>query len=427
VKPSIPAAVVGGIFFPQSRELGIDPGDTVSPGLLKKIVHAGTQATSFRQASSDLRELAEAEVSTERVWRATERIGKERVGQRQAELAAYAKLPFSDRDRSPTGQVPPVACVQADGGRIQLRNPPLVPSTSAGRSGRFWRETKVACLLSMSSTTHASDPCPELPEMYRNFVHMARLTREIAGAAPLAEEPPQKDRCEEEEANPRPGRPEVLVRSVVATRRPLPEFGPLVAAAAWRRGFAAAERKAFLGDGAAANWSLHKEHFSHYTPILDFLHAMTYVFRGATAGRGLDDAVAVYLRWAQAVWSGRVADVIDELKIRHAELGPPLDTDSDTAPRSIVAESLRYLQNQADRMDYAEYRRQGLPITSAHIESTIKQINRRVKGSEKFWNEAGAEALLQLAADNLSDTHPLDAFWRDRPHRASGRRRYIRS
>ncbi len=31
------------------------------------------------------------------------------------------------------------------------------------------------------------------------------------------------------------------------------------------------------------------------------------------------------------------------------------------------------------------YRRQVLPLTSSHIESAIKQINARVKGTEKFW------------------------------------------
>ena len=65
-------------------------------------------------------------------------------------------------------------------------------------------------------------------------------------------------------------------------------------------------------------------------------------------------------------------------------------------------------------MSYAAYRRQGLPMTSAAIESTIKQMNRRVKGSEKFYQ--GAEPLLQLAADGLSDTEPLRHF-RKRRHR----------
>jgi len=87
-------------------------------------------------------------------------------------------------------------------------------------------------------------------------------------------------------------------------------------------------------------------------------------------------------------------------------------------------EALRYLRNQKSRMRYDEYRRQGLPLTSSHIESTIKQINRRVKGSEKFWSEGGAEALLQLAADYLSETKPLTTFWKERPTHATGQRHY---
>ena len=49
---------------------------------------------------------------------------------------------------------------------------------------------------------------------------------------------------------------------------------------------------------------------------------------------------------------------------------------------------MQYLKNQRSRMNYAEYRKLGLPITSSHIESTIKQINRRMKGTVTpavFW------------------------------------------
>ena len=52
----------------------------------------------------------------------------------------------------------------------------------------------------------------------------------------------------------------------------------------------------------------------------------------------------------------------------------------------------------------------GRPITSAHRESTVKLLNRRVKGSEKYWTERGAEALLQLRADHLSTSQPMLAF-----------------
>jgi hypothetical protein len=72
-------------------------------------------------------------------------------------------------------------------------------------------------------------------------------------------------------------------------------------------------------------------------------------------------------------------------------------------------------------MRYPEYRKQGLPITSTYVESTVKQINRRMKGTEKFWSR-GVEAMLTLVADHLSDTPTLARFWRNRPHRLTGSR-----
>lgn len=72
----------------------------------------------------------------------------------------------------------------------------------------------------------------------------------------------------------------------------------------------------------------------------------------------------------------------------------------------------------------ARYRRLGLPIMSSYAESTVKQINHRVKGTEKFWSEAGAEAILQLRADYLSETQPLTRFWQQRQQTATGQRPY---
>ncbi|QEG27318.1 hypothetical protein GobsT_20720 [Gemmata obscuriglobus] len=63
-------------------------------------------------------------------------------------------------------------------------------------------------------------------------------------------------------------------------------------------------------------------------------------------------------------------------------------------------------------------------IDTSHVESTIRQMNHRVKGSEKFWSESGAEAILQLRADRLSETAPLDDSWDRRQARITGDRRY---
>jgi hypothetical protein len=94
---------------------------------------------------------------------------------------------------------------------------------------------------------------------------------------------------------------------------------------------------------------------------------------------------------------------------RQQALGLPEPKEAGT-PRAQVARSLAYLTNQRGRMKYDEYRKQGLPLTSSLIESTIKQINRRIKGTEKFWDE-GADPMLQLVADRLSQTNAAADFW----------------
>ena len=66
-------------------------------------------------------------------------------------------------------------------------------------------------------------------------------------------------------------------------------------------------------------------------------------------------------------------------------------------------------------MDYARYRRLGLPVTSSLVESRIKQINDRVKGTEKFWDVGGAESILQVRAALLSEDERLDKHMDTRP------------
>lgn len=149
---------------------------------------------------------------------------------------------------------------------------------------------------------------------------------------------------------------------------------------------------------------------------------MTYLFAAATAGRCFHDGWSVYCRWLEWTWQGHVERVIAEVALRQTELGRPEDHESETSPKSIVNKTLTYLQNQKDRMRYDAYRREGLPITSCYIESTIKQINHRVKGTEKVWSPAGGEAVLQLRADYLSDINPMSTFWQHRQNRMTGQR-----
>jgi hypothetical protein len=375
--------------------------------MLRKVVYAGSQSASFRQATKDLEALAETKVSRQRVQRWSKRVGEERVAEVGRQAESYQALPLPQRQKSPTDQVPQVACVMMDGGRIQIRD--RDEASEEKESNGYWRESLVGCCLSMTSREDAQDPCPSIPRTFVDPVRMHDLSREIKGFSGSMDSDVQAPEAAPED---RHGRPEVLVKSVVATRAGQTVFGARLVAEAYGRGFHAARRKAFVADGAASNWTVHKKHFSHYTPIVDFTHAICYVYAAAMAGRTGGAAWHDYVRWAQWLWEGAVDQLIAAVQARSEKLGRPPVGD-EISPAAIVAKALQYFKNQRSRMKYHEYRRLGLPITSSHIESVIKQINRRVKGSEKFWDE-GAEPLLLLAADHLSETNRLDQFWKTR-------------
>ncbi len=320
-------------------------------------------------------------------------------------------MPLPERRKSPTDQIPQLACIQMDGGRIQIRERDLAED-KANKASSHWRETMVGCLLRMTSAEHTEDPCPIIPKTFVDPKRMSELGREIKGFSSSLETAEHPQAPPATSPDDHTEKPKVLVRSVIATRRGSVTLGKRLVAAAYQRGFSAAPKKAFVADGSAANWGVHEKHFSEYTPILDFTHAVCYVWAAALAGRSLETAWPDYVVWAQLLWSGEVNQLIAVVAQRLEQLGPPSD-DDENSPSAVVANTLRYLQNQQSRMKYAEYRKAGLPTTSSHIESTIKQINRRVKGTEKFWDQ-GAEPILQLTADHISETNDLIRFWKNR-------------
>lgn len=419
------------------------------------IVYAGVQNTSFAAGRADLLNLARLDVAEKQVERVTERIGQERVDQRDGEVRAFLEMPLMEKFAAPVAQAPDLAVVSMDGGRLQIRSRPsgaategnvAGPTTPAAPSAApagatepaseapapepragHWREDKIGLLMTMTSAVSAVDPCPTIPASFVDPLRILKLARELRKGCAATEDAVADPDASEEEGLPECPRytpPKVKVKSMVATRQAVEIFGQILAAAARARGFYGACRKAFVSDGADANRGVQRRWFSDFVAILDFIHALSYVFAAAMAGRDFAAGWEVYVRWISLVWGGRVAEVIEELGRRQEELGMPADDESEGSPRRVVAETLRYLENHQEQMRYDEYRRQGLPITSSHVESTVKQFNRRVKGTEKFWSERGAEALLQLRADYLSETEPIAKFWQEREVNATGRRQY---
>ena len=422
--------------------MGVDVDERLSPSLLEKVSALGVLLKSFPQGALASQKLLEFALGSKRIERVTERIGSERVAQRDAAVLAHKTRPLMEKVAGPPDVAPPdCAAVMCDGGRHQR-----VEQNEDSKT--HWYEYKAGICLSVESVVSAQDPCPEVPAFLLDHDAVATLTREIghkAADVPEAADPSGVSLADTAtgaslealltasasaaelatSASPRRGlplSPQVLSRDVVATLENSREFGRLLATQAWSLGLFQATRKAFVADGLNWNWSLFEQHFQpfEFVPILDLIHAVTYVFAAATAGRPPSESGTIYRRWVTWVWRGEVSQVIVELAARQAELGLPTDTDSDTSPRRIVRDALTYLQNQQSRMNYPEYRRQGLPLTSSHMESTIKELNYRLKGSEKFWSKSGGEAVLQLKADTLCDSQPLIPFWTQRQNTRTG-------
>src|SRR5262249_58717858 len=98
----VTAAVVGGLFFPQSRSLGIDQREA-SPAVLEKIVYAGTASRSHAEASRFLEKLAGLVVDEKQVERVTRAIGEERLVERAAAVQAFQELPLVEKFAVPAG------------------------------------------------------------------------------------------------------------------------------------------------------------------------------------------------------------------------------------------------------------------------------------------------------------------------------------
>lgn len=395
-------------------------------------MQAAGQVKSHAVAAKVLGVVGEIAISGRHVNRLTEEIGTELAAKRDRDTDDYVHHRRTEPDAPPP---PPVAAVALDGGRVLTRE----SSQGPGVHGEQWKEDKVACLLSLEGRTVAEDPHPQPPRCFLDAPAVDQLVREIQAnhgrreenelpqlaelslgkEAPASSPTPADAAAAPAEDKVWPPKRTQAPRTCVATMRDCQEFGKMAAAEAGRRNFHAASRRALLGDGSAWIWNQQEKWFRDWTPIVDFVHALTYLYVTATVlAAGVAERWQWYVRWMTLVWRGRVGEVIADMEARLQGLEPiPAEGRlPPTDPREALRRTLTYLKNNESRMNYAEYRKQGLPVSSSMVESLIKEINYRVKGTEKFWdNPEGAEAILQVRAAQLSDDDRLESHIANRP------------
>jgi hypothetical protein len=378
--------------------------------MIEKAVWAGTRHASFVAAAESVDVLAETPVSAKQVWRVTTQAGEDRVAERRAEVAAFTGKTLMQRTSPKPGVAPPeLGVLMLDNGMHQRRDHFGEPHAKT-----HWKQETGGLALSMTSEVHERDPSPEFPE----WLFESDVVREIASLAQRRDLPETPEKAEktsvtaEDSPLDPAGRdgfewtPKLRSRELIASTEGT-DIARHLEWVAWEHGITSAKRQAFVADGASSIWSIHKKYFSQMTGVLDLMHGLSYAYRAAAV---LEEE-GLYRRWAEAIWQGRVGDVLAELQAHQDRLGRPPNGASADDPRQRVARAVTYYTHHRSRMNYPEYRRLGLPITSSLMESAIKQLNQRVKGTEKYWNHSTAEAILQLRADSLSDSVPLRAFW----------------
>jgi hypothetical protein len=186
-------------------------------------------------------------------------------------------------------------------------------------------------------------------------------------------------------------------QSYIAECGSMKEAGGRLAAEAWRRGVGSQEKVICLGDGAPCNWVQFDEHFPNRVEVLDWYHAMEHLWAAGNGiyGQGTPEAVRWVKQWEGELWEGRTDAVIEALhkeREREGEVG------------QAAREQIHYFETNRERMRYCEYRAAGYPIGSRTVESACKRLlGARMKGAGMCWSKQGAQGVLTLRAELLSE------------------------
>jgi hypothetical protein len=301
--------------------LGLDARE-LTPLLVQRIALVAAEARSFKRAAVVMKHVGDSAISAKTIERVVHDIGPELAERRDADPRTGEALAMSPA--SPLE----LAVVGCDGGRIRTREPGYSPGVHC--STESWRQTKNAVLIRATRTVSDDDPQPEPPTCFCDSEHVVKIVETesisvassslaLSGEQRRAEHPPRPEANGTDD-----WRPKRLVRTVLRSIADSKEFGKQMEREAKRRRFFEAKAKAFLGDGLPWNWSIWKRHFSDFTPLLDFIDVLSYLFLAAKAVHNVSQVGwDQYLVWTRGAWQADVAQVLEELPSWQDKLGVP--------------------------------------------------------------------------------------------------------
>lgn len=327
----------------------------MTPKVVQRIVVVGAETRWYDRAVVVRGEM-DVLVSPRTAKRVMQELGQELAARPDA-------LPKSRQALAPRPEnVPELAAVDCDGGRIRCRQPGH--RLGVHLAGHGWRDSRAAGLIRCTRRafdhapqhreqltqaqyryrctrkTFDHDPQPEPPECFTNPQHVARLaaTEAPSGAAVVpADAAMDDDKAKQPEsqrsvAASAQWRPQRLVRTVPASIAEADALGKPMHRQAGQHPFDESPAKAFLGDGLAWNWTIGKRWFRECTPSLDFIHVLSYLFQAARAAGAPQQKVGdQYVVWVRGCRRGEVEAVLEELRlgqnrrgIRRPKRRPPI-------------------------------------------------------------------------------------------------------
>jgi hypothetical protein len=348
---------------PRDGELGV-AGTSLTPGLRKMIDRAGA-AVPFAPAGRLLGDLAGVAVNAKAVQRAAEADGRAaatKITARAAAIRARTLVPL------PPNPLPDILYVAIDGTGV-----PVTATEVQDRAGK---------------TDRPDGHGGTLPDDGR-----AR-TREVKLACLFTQTELDEDGYPVRD----PGS-----SSYLASFAPAPEFGPLVATEARRRGSDHVRQLVVLGDGAGWIWNIASKLLPAATQIVDLYHAREHLH-----------ALAATLAFIVPDPQPWLADRLDELDAGDVEAIIAAATAPEYPLVGVKAvdrdKALTYFQTNTTRMRYAHYRQLGMFIGSGNVEAGCKAvIGQRLKLSGMRWTIPGATGILTLRAQQASG--PWDHIW----------------
>lgn len=347
-----------------------------------------------------MEELADLKLQPCQIARITEKVGNELSSSENHTLKHQNRLAESSAGRA--------SVLSVDGGRVQTRAEEQPPGVHQPQ----WKETKVAHLQIMESQTHPGDPQPEVPKSFVDPNHVKAMVNQLGGCGRTAKEIEKVPLPKQGEKPSKKKKDNILIKSCRATVASAEEFAPIVRNEAQRLEMEKSDHKIFLGDGGPSNWLIYEKFFTHWHAALDFVHLVEHLFLVAGAiCKKPKEAWSLYYNLVTLAWKGKSYKVLSVLQNHQKRIGIPVKNLPESHPCRVLQRTIKYIRDNQDRMNYPLLRKRGLPVSSCRVESLIKQINQRVKASDKFWVVPKLKAVLQIRAAELSTTNLWENFW----------------